>query len=188
LLAGEKKIFCIPLCAELHEGVEALRRFQKKADPLVDGQPKVSITSLMAAMAAKLAPTLGRRCLLVLDAYFAVGPVFSILKTVRDAAGRRLVHVVTRAKNGKKKGKLGGFPFTEFELARKSAATSLWLMVSRKKVSCFLLISLMVDGDGPGHNQFMLGQCGTGGGRCDAILFDLVQKLNDLLYRLRRIA
>jgi hypothetical protein len=99
LLAGEKKIFCIPLCAELHEGVEALRRFQKKADPLVDGQPKVSITSLMAAMAAKLAPTLGRRCLLVLDAYFAVGPVFSILKTVRDAAGRRLVHVVTRAKN-----------------------------------------------------------------------------------------
>lgn len=99
MLAGEKKIFCIPLCAELHEGVEALRRFQKKADPLVDGQPKVSITSLMAAMAAKMVPALGRRCLLVLDAYFAVGPVFSILKTVRDAAGRRLVHVVTRAKS-----------------------------------------------------------------------------------------
>jgi hypothetical protein len=99
LLAGEKKIFCIPLCAELHEGVETLRSFQKKADPLVDGQPKVSITSLMAAMAANLVPTLGRRCLLVLDAYFAVGPVFSILKTVCDAAGQRLVHVVTRAKS-----------------------------------------------------------------------------------------
>ena len=99
LAVGVKKIFCIPLCAELHEGVEALRRFQKKADPLVDGQPKVSITSLMAAMAAELGPALGRRCLLVLDAYFAVGPVFAILKTVRDTAGRRLVHVVTRAKS-----------------------------------------------------------------------------------------
>ncbi len=99
LAVGVKKIFCIPLCAELHEGVETLRRFQKKADPLVDGQPKVSITSLMAAMAAKSVPALGRRCLLVLDAYFAVGPVFAILKTVRDAAGRRLVHVVTRAKS-----------------------------------------------------------------------------------------
>lgn len=99
LAVGVKKIFCIPLCAELHEGVEALRRFQEKADPLVDGQPKVSITSLMAAMAAELVPSLGKRCLLVLDAYFAVGPVFAILKTVRDAAGRRLVHVVTRAKS-----------------------------------------------------------------------------------------
>ena len=66
---------------------------------MVDGVPKVSITSLMAAMAAQLVPALGRRCLLVLDAYFAVGPVFAILKTVRDAAGRRLVHVVTRAKS-----------------------------------------------------------------------------------------
>jgi len=36
---------------------------------------------------------------LVLDAYFAVGPVFTLLRTVRDAAGRRLVHVVTRAKS-----------------------------------------------------------------------------------------
>ena len=98
-VVGVKKIFCIPLCAELHEGVEALRRFQKKVDPLVDGQPKVSITSLMAAMAAELVPALGRQCLLVLDAYFAVGPVFTILRTVRDAAGRRLVHVVTRAKS-----------------------------------------------------------------------------------------
>jgi hypothetical protein len=96
---GVKKILCIPLCAELHEGVEALRRFQQKTAPLVDGQPKVSITSLMAAMAAELVPALGRRCLLVLDAYFAVGPVFAILKSVRDAAGLRLVHVVTRAKN-----------------------------------------------------------------------------------------
>jgi hypothetical protein len=79
--------------------VEAVRSFQNKPRPLVDGQPKVSITSLMAAMAAALVPELGKQCLLVLDAYFAVGPVFAILESVRDSAGRRLVHVVTRAKN-----------------------------------------------------------------------------------------
>jgi hypothetical protein len=42
---------------------------------------------------------MGKRCLLVLDAYFAVGPVFKILKKVVDADGRRLIHIVTRAKS-----------------------------------------------------------------------------------------
>jgi len=53
----------------------------------------------MAAMAADLVMTMGKRCLLVLDAYFAVGPVFAILKRVVDLDGRRLVHIVTRAKS-----------------------------------------------------------------------------------------
>ncbi len=97
--AGLKKIFCIPLCAELHEGVETIRTFQRKPEPLVQVQPKVSVTSLMAAMAATVLPALGKWCLLVLDAYFAVGPVFAILKKVRDDAGHDLVHVVTRAKS-----------------------------------------------------------------------------------------
>lgn len=96
---GLKKIFCIPLCAELHEGLEAIRTWQNKLPPLIDGRPKVSVTSLMAAMVANLAPALGKRCLVVLDAYFAVAPVFAILKQVRDGAGCRLVHVVTRAKS-----------------------------------------------------------------------------------------
>jgi len=60
---------------------------------------KVSVTTLMAAMAAGLVSTIGKRCLLVLDAYFAVGPVFAILKQARDAGGKRLVHLVTRAKS-----------------------------------------------------------------------------------------
>jgi hypothetical protein len=92
-LDGLKKMLCIPLCAELHEGVETLREFQKKQQPIVDERPKVSVTSLMAAMAAELVPALGKRCLLVLDAYFAVGPVFAILKQVRDDTGRPLVHI-----------------------------------------------------------------------------------------------
>jgi hypothetical protein len=92
-------LFCIPLCAELHEGVADIRRLQNKADPLIDGRAKVSITTLMAAMAADLVAAMGRRCLLVLDAYFAVGPVLAILKKVVDPDGRPLVHVVTRAKS-----------------------------------------------------------------------------------------
>jgi len=53
----------------------------------------------MAAMAADLVAAIGKKCLLVLDAYFAVGPVFVILKQVVDHSGRRLVHIVTRAKS-----------------------------------------------------------------------------------------
>lgn len=79
--------------------METIRTWQNKAKPLVDDCPKVSVTSLMAAMAADLVPALGKRCLLVLDAYFAVAPVFAILKQVRDGAGCALVHVVTRAKS-----------------------------------------------------------------------------------------
>jgi hypothetical protein len=92
-------LFCIPLCAELHEGIAEIRRLQNKADPVIDGRPKVSITTLMATMAADLSTAMGKRCLLVLDAYFAVGPVFAILKRVVGPNGQRLVHIVTRAKN-----------------------------------------------------------------------------------------
>jgi hypothetical protein len=53
----------------------------------------------MAAMAADLVATMGKKCLLVLDSYFAVGPVFAILKKVVDLSGQRLVHIVTRAKS-----------------------------------------------------------------------------------------
>jgi hypothetical protein len=69
---------------------------QKKADPVLNG---VSVTTLMATMAADLVMVMGKRCLLMLDAYFAVGPVFKILKKAVDADGRRLVHIVTRAKS-----------------------------------------------------------------------------------------
>lgn len=79
--------------------METLRKFQHKAQPAVDVQAKLTVTSLMAAMAAAVVSALGKRCLLVLDAYFAVGPVFAILKQVRDDAGQRLVHIVTRAKS-----------------------------------------------------------------------------------------
>jgi hypothetical protein len=72
---------------------------QNKADPVLNGRAKVSIATLMATMAADLVSVLDKRCLLVLDAFFSVGPVFKILKNGVDAKGQRLVHVVTRAKS-----------------------------------------------------------------------------------------
>jgi hypothetical protein len=53
----------------------------------------------MATMAANLVAGIDKQCLLLLDAYFAVGPVFEALKKAVNLNGQRLVHVVTRAKN-----------------------------------------------------------------------------------------
>jgi hypothetical protein len=53
----------------------------------------------MASMAVCLVKDLNTDCIIVLDAYFAVGPVFLILKTMIDSNGKRLVHLVTRAKS-----------------------------------------------------------------------------------------
>jgi hypothetical protein len=53
----------------------------------------------MAAMAAELVSVVGKRCIIVLDAYFAVGPVFLILQQTLDDRGKRLIHLVTRAKS-----------------------------------------------------------------------------------------
>ena len=53
----------------------------------------------MANMTAELVCSVGKDCIIVLDAYFAVGPVFVILKQAVDDSGKRLVHIVTRAKS-----------------------------------------------------------------------------------------
>ncbi len=53
----------------------------------------------MAAMAAELVSVVGKKGIIVLDAYFAVGPVFLILRQILDGGGNRLLHIVTRAKS-----------------------------------------------------------------------------------------
>jgi hypothetical protein len=60
VLAGwVKKLFCVPLCAELHEGVAEIRRLQNKTDPVLGGRAKVR--TLMATMAADLVVAMGKR-------------------------------------------------------------------------------------------------------------------------------
>jgi len=83
----------------LHEGAAELRKYQGKPAPTINGKTKVSITSLMAAMAVDATSFLNEKCLIVLDAYFSVGPVFCILKQAIGAGGERLIHIVTRAKS-----------------------------------------------------------------------------------------
>ena len=53
----------------------------------------------MASMAVNLVKGLNTNCIIVLDAYFAVGPVFLILKSLLNSQGQRLAHLVTRAKS-----------------------------------------------------------------------------------------
>ena len=59
----------------------------------------MSVTTLMALMAVGLVEKLNKNCVIILDAYFAVGPVFLILKSLLDSQGQRLAHLVTRAKS-----------------------------------------------------------------------------------------
>ncbi len=119
ILAGsEKKQFCVPVAAEIHEGMKSIREFQDlidsgptdetsadqagaaDSDGVDDSKTPVngSIITFMAAMARALAKQLDRKCLLVLDAYFAASPAFSFISDLVDAGGERLLHLVTRAK------------------------------------------------------------------------------------------
>lgn len=52
----------------------------------------------MASMAVDLVEGLNKHSIIVLDAYFSVGPVFLILKSLLNSNGQRLLHLVTRAK------------------------------------------------------------------------------------------
>ena len=57
------------------------------------------MTSLMAKMAVDITRRMGKKAVIVLDAYFAVGPVFSIVRQLVDDNGHRLLHVITMAKS-----------------------------------------------------------------------------------------
>ena len=72
---------------------------QGKKPPVIGDNEKTSVTTLMAALAVQSISEIGAQTLLVLDAYFAVGPVFLLLKQATDVAGQRIAHMVTRAKN-----------------------------------------------------------------------------------------
>ena len=110
----------------------------------------------MAAMAAEIVSVMGRRAIIVLDAYFSVGPVFSVLEAVVDTQGRRLIHIVTRAKRNvvaygdppPKTGKPGRPPtygtkvhlMDLFEsMAEQFEKTTIFLYGQSKQVSFFCL-------------------------------------------------
>jgi hypothetical protein len=100
LLAGnDAKSFCIPLVAELHEGVAALRQLQEKPVPEINGVEKTTIVALMAELLVSAARNISKPCVGVLDAFFAVAPMFTIARTAIGDNGERLLHIIVRAKD-----------------------------------------------------------------------------------------
>jgi len=90
LVGSAQKIFCVPLCAWIQEGLNELND---------NNSEKPNLISSMTSKATQLVASLNGRCLLVLDAFYAVGTSFSVFKELYDQAGQRLIHVVTRAKS-----------------------------------------------------------------------------------------
>lgn len=82
------KFFAIPLWANIQEGLG------KVVDTEDARQPK---TIRIVHMAQRVARAMKSPACLVLDAYFAVGPVFQAAARERHA-GEHLVHILTRAK------------------------------------------------------------------------------------------
>jgi hypothetical protein len=95
LLVGSlAKAFCLPLHGQLHEGTDGLLRPGKE----FAGKPATIVTR-MAYLVLVTAKHLGCLCYVTLDAYFATGPAFLILKTAVNEKGEQWVHLITRAKD-----------------------------------------------------------------------------------------
>jgi len=56
------------------------------------------VTTLMVSSATRLTRQLGHQCIVVLDAYFSVGPSFQVARELLDSEGNRMLHLITRAK------------------------------------------------------------------------------------------
>ncbi len=95
LVGSMAKSFCLPLQAELHEGIDGIR---PASGP--NGKPATLVTRMAHLLVDKARQT-GRCCYATVDAYYAVGPMFLFLKSALDENGRQWVHVITRAKGNK---------------------------------------------------------------------------------------
>ena len=82
------KFFATPLWASIQEGLAKLA---------VDEDAKQPKTTRIVQMAQQVACVMGRRAYLVLDAYFAVGPVFE-MAAAQFCGDEPLIHILTRAK------------------------------------------------------------------------------------------
>src|ERR671915_496152 len=94
LLGGSRgKALCLPLRAQLHEGIEGLR-----ADFGWNGQPATVVTR-MVHLVVICAQQMGCPCYVPLDAFFAPGPAFGIFQAALNDLGHPWVHLITRAKD-----------------------------------------------------------------------------------------
>ena len=88
LVRGRDKFFATPLWANIQEGLAELGESQ---------DAKLPKTRRIVKMAQRVARKMGHRAYLVLDAYFAVGPVFQA--AAGELCGQEnIIHILTRAK------------------------------------------------------------------------------------------
>jgi hypothetical protein len=93
LLAGStQKVFCVPLSAWLQEGIGKLVGSDH------NGQ-KLNLSTVMSSRAIQMVTTLHNRSLVVLDAFYAVGPCFLSFKDHCSQTGHEMIHLVMRAKS-----------------------------------------------------------------------------------------
>ncbi|MFB3789450.1 MAG: transposase [bacterium] len=88
LMTDRKKYWAAPLLAHIHQGLEPV----EEAHP-----PATSLTLQMVHMAQRIAREMGEQAYLVLDAFFATGPVFREAAPEIEGESPRL-HILTRAK------------------------------------------------------------------------------------------
>jgi hypothetical protein len=93
LVGSPGKSFCVPLEGRLHEGIGAVRSRDG-----VDGINPTLVTR-MAYLFVQKAMELGQCCYATADAFYAVGPMFLVLKAANKKYGEPLVHLITRAKD-----------------------------------------------------------------------------------------
>ncbi|MFW6149631.1 MAG: hypothetical protein ACOC6D_07225 [Atribacterota bacterium] len=98
LVGTATKFSAIPLMAAIQEGVQKLREFQGKQAPVVDGEEKITIQTMVVQEAIKIVKIMQKPSLLVLDAYFSVSAPFKMARDCVNKAGEQLLHLIIRAK------------------------------------------------------------------------------------------
>lgn len=93
LTGHSNKAFCLPIHAQIHEGVDSIRPAEG-----INGKPSTLITR-MANLVVQTAMNTGKLCYVTLDAYFSTSSTFLIFKKAVNKNGHQLVHVITRAKD-----------------------------------------------------------------------------------------
>ncbi len=99
LVGNAAKAFALPIIAEIHEGTKTLRKIQGKQTPVVNGEEKITIVTLMLNMVINIVKKIEQPSLLVLDAYFAVGNTFIMAQELNEKYGKPLLHIITKAKS-----------------------------------------------------------------------------------------
>lgn len=88
LMTDGKKYWSAPLWAQIHQGLEQLG---------AANLPPGTLTTRIVHMAQKIAQEMEVKAYLVLDAFFAVGPVFQEAAQGQEGESHR-IHILTRAK------------------------------------------------------------------------------------------